>query len=46
MTDSGACIQISSTIANAKGCDARTLAVIAAQFIVQGDDEEGANAKA
>jgi hypothetical protein len=33
-------------IANAKGCDAKTLAVIAAQFMTAGDDEQKALRKA
>lgn len=34
------------SIANAKGCDAKTLAVIAMQFIAHGDDEQEALRKA
>ena len=36
----------SMSIANAKGCDAKTLALIAAQFIARGDDELEALRKA
>jgi hypothetical protein len=46
MTENSDMYPRSSSIANAKGCDAKTLAIIAAQFIVRGEDEEEAIRKA